>query len=113
MINASTTRPDFYLHALPAGDNSLLYDYLTGHTCGKVTCVCACLLANFSTIQPCSIIVQLYFPLVIHEILNKFVAFFDLQIFQIIQIYCYYKLFNTINCRGETEIEIVDDKLFV
>lgn len=43
MINASTTRPDFYLHALPAGDNSLLYDYLTGHTCGKVTCVCACL----------------------------------------------------------------------
>lgn len=71
MINASTTRPDFYLHALPAGDNSLLYDYLTGHTCGKVTCVCACLLANFSTIQLCSIIVQLYFPLVIHEILNK------------------------------------------
>lgn len=73
MINASTTRPDFYLHALPAGDNSLLYDYLTGHTCGKVTCVCVrvSILANFSTIQPCSIIVQLYFPLVIHEILNS------------------------------------------
>lgn len=37
MINASTTRLDFYLHALPAlhRDNSLLYDYLTGHTCGK------------------------------------------------------------------------------
>ena len=28
---------DFYLHALPPvhRGNSLLYDYLTGHTCGK------------------------------------------------------------------------------
>lgn len=113
MINASTTRPDFYLHALPVGDNSLLYDYLTGHTCGKVTCVCACLdprqLFNDTTVLN-------YRPTVFSTCDprdSKFVAFFNLQIFQIIQIYCYYKLFNTINCRGETEIEIVDDKLFV
>lgn len=51
MINASTTRLDFYLHALPAvhRDNSLLYDYLTGHTCGKGQ-VCAPILAKLSTI---------------------------------------------------------------
>lgn len=113
MINASTTRPDFYLHALPAGDNSLLYDYLTSHTCGKVTCVCACLdprqLFNDTTVLN-------YRPTVFSTCDPrdpKQIAFFDLQIFQIIQIYCYYKLFNTVNCRGETEIEIVDDKLFV
>lgn len=51
MINASTTRLDFYLHALPAvhRDNSLLYDYLTGHTCGKGQ-ACAPILAKLSTI---------------------------------------------------------------
>lgn len=77
---------DFYLHALPPvhRGNSLLYDYLTGHTCGKgqvrvYARVCVSILAKFSTI--CSIIVQLYFPLVMCCIvenicfLNKFADF--------------------------------------